>query len=102
MKQRLQSKEEQRSAIMVLRMIGSSKIEVLMNQKDNLFEYSEKFAKFEKPDFIILKEALLAYEKIMNHQLTASATEKKKSRKKKEKGKASLNAISEEDKKYLF
>lgn len=48
-------------------MIGSSKIEVLFKQKDNLFEYSSKFAKFSKPDFILMKEALLAYEKIMIH-----------------------------------
>jgi hypothetical protein len=48
-------------------MIGTSKIEVLLSQRENLYEYSLKYAKFEKPDFILVKEALLAYEKIMIH-----------------------------------
>ncbi len=49
-------------------MIGASDINVLMTQKDNLYEYSLKYAKFDRPDFILLKEALLAYEKIILHQ----------------------------------
>ena len=36
------------------------------------------------------------------YQLSSTATEKKKSRKKKDKEKVSLQAISEDDKKYLF
>ena len=48
-------------------MIGSSNIKVLIDQKKNLFEFSKNFAEFEKPDFILLKEALMAYEKIILH-----------------------------------
>lgn len=50
-------------------MIGSSKIEVLLNQKENLYEYSLKYAKFDRPDFMLLKEALLAYEKLIHHSI---------------------------------
>jgi len=67
-KQRMQIKEEQRAAIQLLRMIGSSDIQVLLHQKDNLFETSLRYAKVERPDFILLKEALLAYEKIIIHK----------------------------------
>jgi len=59
----------------LLRMIGSSNTEILLKQKDTLFEYSLKFAKFDKPDFILLKEALLAYEKIMIFQLAKQNSE---------------------------
>lgn len=59
----------------LLRMIGSSNPEILLKQKDALFEYSLKFAKFDKPDFILLKEALLAYEKIMIFQLAKQNSE---------------------------
>lgn len=89
---RLQSKEEQRAAIQLLRMIGSSNIKVLIDQKKNLFEYSKNFAEFEKPDFILLKEALLAYEKIILHQKAEAEREKKS------KG----DNIDEADKRYLF
>jgi hypothetical protein len=67
-KQRIVIKEEQRAAIQLLRMIGSSDIQVLLNQKDNLYEFSLKYAKMDRPDFILLKEALLAYEKIIIHK----------------------------------
>lgn len=59
------NKEEQRAAIQLLRMIGSSKVEVLQKQKDSLYKSSLEFANYENPDFILLKEALLGYEKIM-------------------------------------
>ena len=48
-------------------MVGSSDINVLLAQKDHLYEYSLKYAKFDCPDFILLKEALLAYGKIILH-----------------------------------
>ena len=70
-KQRMQIKEEQRAAIQLLRMIGSSDIQVLLHQMDNLFETSLRYAKVESPDFILLKEALLAYEKIIIHKQAA-------------------------------
>ena len=89
-KSRLQIKEEQRAAIQLLRMIGSSDIQVLLNQKDNLYESSLRYAKMERPDFILLKEALLAYEKIIVHkQSTLKLQEINQS-------------INEEDKKYFF
>ncbi len=49
-------------------MIGSSKIDILVKHKENLYEYSIKYAKFDRPDFILLKEALLAYDKIVAFQ----------------------------------
>lgn len=64
-KHRQNSKEEQRAAIQLLRMIGSSEVNVLLAQKETLLEYSLKYAKHDRPDFILLKEALLAYEKLI-------------------------------------
>jgi len=60
-------KHEQRSAIQILRMAGSYRIEYLIENKEKLYQFSLKFAKFESPDFIILKEAVLAYEKIIQY-----------------------------------
>lgn len=54
-------KHEQRSSIQLLRMIGSTKIEVLLEQKEKLYENMIKFAKYESPDFTIMKEAVLAF-----------------------------------------
>ena len=56
---------EQRSAIQLLRMLGSSKPKVITDHKKVLMESSLKFAEFDKPDFIIMKEAILAFEKII-------------------------------------
>ncbi len=42
-------------------MIGSTKIEVLLEQKEKLYEHMIKFAKYESPDFTIMKEAVLAF-----------------------------------------
>ena len=58
-------KREQRSAIHLLRMMGSCRVEILLDQKEKLFENSLKFAKYDSPDFIIMKEALLSFEKII-------------------------------------
>lgn len=66
---RLYLKEQQRAAIKILRMIGSSKIEALLDYKDLLYQNSIKFAKQERPDFMIMKEGLLAYEKIIISQI---------------------------------
>lgn len=93
-KMRHESIHEQRAALQLLRMIGSTKIEVLMRQKDILFEHALKFAKFNKPDFILLKESLLAYEKIMIHQIMKQSTEKDPNKKE--------ITVSEADKKHLF
>ena len=68
-------------------MIGTSDINVLLSQKDHLYEYSLKYAKFDRPDFILLKEALLAYEKIILHQQNSLKQ---------------ANMIGDQDKKYLF
>ena len=48
-------------------MAGSYRIEYLIENKEKLYQFSLKFAKFESPDFIILKEAVLAYEKIIQY-----------------------------------
>jgi len=69
-------------------MIGSSRVEVLLNHKDKLYESSLKFAKFDSPDFIIMKEAVLAYEKIVIYQIEKM-------------GSASAGVL-EVDKKHLF
>ena len=58
-------KMEQRSAIQLLGMMGSSRVDILLDQKEKLYEQSLKFANYESPDYIIMKEAILAYEKIM-------------------------------------
>lgn len=56
-----------------------------------MFEYSLHFAKFDKPDYILLKEALLAYEKIIISQIIRGASNDNKD-----------NLINDNDKKYLF
>jgi len=58
-------KQEQRSAIHLLRMMGSCRVEILLDQKAKLYEQSLKFANYESPDYIIMREAILAYEKIV-------------------------------------
>ena len=45
--------------------MGSCRVEILLDQKEQLYEHSLKFAKYESPDYIIMKEAVLAYEKIV-------------------------------------
>lgn len=56
---------EQRAAIQLLRMIGSSKPKILIDHKKVLMDSSLKFAAFENPDFIIMKEAILAFERML-------------------------------------
>lgn len=48
-------------------MMGSCRVEILLDQKAKLYEMSLKFAHYESPDYIIMKEAILAYEKIVQH-----------------------------------
>ena len=50
-------------------MMGSCRVEILLDQKAKLYEMSLKFAHYESPDYIIMKEAILAYEKIVQHQV---------------------------------
>lgn len=49
--------------------MGSCRVEILLKQKEKLYEFSLKFANYESPDYIIMKEAILAYEKIVKHQI---------------------------------
>lgn len=49
--------------------MGQSKIEILMDQKDKLFESSLKFAKYDSPDFTNFKEAVLAFQAILLHEI---------------------------------
>jgi len=46
-------------------MVGSSKPKIIVEHKKTLMESSLRFAEFDKPDFIIMKEAILAFEKII-------------------------------------
>lgn len=74
----------------LLRMIGTNKVEVLTKQKEVLFEFSLRYAKFDKPDFILLKESILAYERIIYHQQQIS------------KNIDPSAAVNEGDKKHIF
>jgi hypothetical protein len=42
-------------------MIGQNKVEILLANKEKLYEQMLKFAKYESPDFTIMKEAILAF-----------------------------------------
>ena len=46
-------------------MMGSCRVEILLDQKDKLYQNSLKFAQYDSPDFIIMKEAVLSFEKII-------------------------------------
>ena len=48
---------------------------------------SLKFAIYESPDYIIMKEAILAYEKIVQHQISRVGL---------------LDGVTENDKKHLY
>ena len=41
--------------------MGNSKIEILLDQTEKLYESSLKFAKYDSPDYINMKEAILAF-----------------------------------------
>lgn len=49
--------------------MGQSKIEILLDQRDKLFEYSLKFARYDTPDFTNFKEAVLAFQAILLHEI---------------------------------
>lgn len=49
----------------MLRMIGTHKPKIILEHKKVLTESSLKFAEFDNPDFIIMKEAIIAFEKII-------------------------------------
>jgi len=66
-------------------MIGTHKIEVLEKNKHALQESSLKFAAYERPDFLLMQEALLSYEKIMQHQ-----------------GRHVDSTVAEKDKEFIF
>jgi hypothetical protein len=42
-------------------MMGSTNISILQDNKHQLCEYMIKFAKYDAPDFVIMKEALNAF-----------------------------------------
>ena len=50
-------------------MAGSHRIQYLIQNKEKLYSFSLKFAKYDSPDFIIMKEAILAYAKIIRYQI---------------------------------
>lgn len=67
--QLFEARLEQRSAITLLRIIGSSRPEILVDYKDNIIAASLKFANFENPDFVIMLEATRSIEKIIAYQM---------------------------------
>jgi hypothetical protein len=70
-------------------MVGTIKPKMILEHKDTLVKSSLKFAQFENPDFIIMKEAILCFEKIVINQV--------------EKTKRDVYmAVSDEDKTYIF
>ena len=53
-------------------MIGNSKPKIIIEHKDTLMKSSQKFAEFNTPDFIIMKEAMLCFERIVLAQYEKS------------------------------
>jgi len=76
-------------------MIGTHKPKIILEHKKVLTESSLKFAEFDNPDFIIMKEAIIAFEKIILAQIG-------KENKRESANTTYMNAVSDEDKKYLF
>ena len=62
---------------------------MILEHKDTLMKSSLKFAQFENPDFIIMKEAILCFEKIVINQMEKSK-------------KDVYHVVSDEDKNYIF
>jgi hypothetical protein len=69
-------------------MIGTNRIEILIEHKEKLYEKSLAFAKFDSPDFIIMKEAMLGFNKMIRYQVG--------------KAKDITTSLTEDDKKYMF
>jgi len=85
----LNLKLDQRNAIKVLRILGTHKIEILVQNKDQLYRCSRAFASADQPDFILLKEALQCFERVLAHQMAAK------------KGKFGGAELTEQDQHYL-
>lgn len=49
--------------------MGQTKVDILTDHKDQLFEASLKFAKYDSPNFVIMKEAIIAYQTIVFNQI---------------------------------
>ena len=58
-------KLDQRCAIQLIRMIGQSEPKIITSNLRLLKEKSLKFAEMDKPDFILMKEALITIEKVL-------------------------------------
>ena len=71
-------KQQQRAAIHLLRMMGSCNVEILVSKKVQLLQQSLGFANQLSPDFIILKEAALAFEKLIENQEDGASESDKK------------------------
>lgn len=50
-------------------MIGANRVEILIQHKEKLYEKSLNFAKFDAPDYIIMKEAVMCFDKIIIAQI---------------------------------
>lgn len=78
----------------LIRMIGSAKVDVIIEYKNQLYNNSIKFAKMPQPDFILIQEALLTYEKVIIHQMSTRRRDANE--------RLSQASISDSDKQYLL
>lgn len=53
----------------MLRILGIYKVEVLLTGKELLFRCSRQFANAAEPDFVLIKEALLCFERVLTYQM---------------------------------
>ena len=60
-----EAKLQQRSAIQLIRMIGNCDAQIIHDEKRILMVKSIEFAQYEVPDFIIMKEAINVFEKLI-------------------------------------
>lgn len=63
----LEESKVQRTSLKLLRYLGTSDIKLLLDFKERLFKHSLALAQQEKPDFMLVKEALMCYERLMLH-----------------------------------
>ena len=50
-------------------MIGTNNIKVILERKADFFEKSLKFARYEAPDFMLMREAIMVFEKVAVHEI---------------------------------
>lgn len=89
-----QRKDYQRAALKILRMVACSKVDHFTSERKSImFEASLRFARDERPDFVLIQEALLIYEKVIAFTLSKKMKDTNE--------RLSQSYISESDNKYL-